>query len=238
MVVDARLPPRCLVTGEVVDRQGTVAASVWRELRFISEPVCSCCGIPFDFEVDPGACCTDCLTQPPYFSSARAAMVYDESSRAMILKFKHGDQTHAALAFVPWLRRAGADMLEKADYIVPVPLHRFRFLQRRYNQAALIGQALAKECGVVHLPLALQRIKATSSQGHMGYKARRKNVKGAFRAHPRAVAALRGKTVVLVDDVYTTGATAGECAKALLGAGVKAVHVLAVARVVRDVPSS
>src|SRR5690554_5087129 len=142
--VDAILPPRCLVTGDVVDRQGMVAPQVWRGLRFISEPLCKCCGFPFEFAVEGEALCANCLTRPPVFASARAPLVYDDVSREMILKFKHADQTHAVHAFLPWLRRAGAEMLERADVLVPVPLHRFRLLQRRYNQAALIAQALSK----------------------------------------------------------------------------------------------
>ncbi|MCB9996448.1 MAG: ComF family protein [Rhodospirillales bacterium] len=232
-VVDAILPPRCLVTGDIVDRQGTVSPAAWRDLRFIAAPLCACCGIPFEFEVSGESRCAKCLSDPPPYQSARAALVYDEASRGMILKFKHGDQTHAALAFVPWLQRAGADMLAQADVIVPVPLHRFRLIQRRYNQAALIGQALSRASGIPDLPLALQRVKATRSQGHMGYKARKKNVKGAFRMAPRFAEEIKGKTVILIDDVYTTGATAGECAKALLAGGASAVHILAVARVVK-----
>lgn len=233
MAVDAVLPPRCLVTGDPVDRQGAVSPQVWRGLRFISAPYCRCCGFPFEFAVEGAALCAHCLASPPVFASARAPLVYDEGSREIVLKFKHADQTHAVHAFLPWLKRAGAEMLEKADVIVPVPLHRFRLLQRRYNQAALIAQALARDCGLPYRPLALMRCRPTPSQGHLGYKERQKNVKGAFQVPPGQVEALAGKTVILVDDVFTTGATARECTKALLAAGAREVHVLAVARVVR-----
>ena len=232
--VDAILPPRCVVTGAVVDRPGMVDPAVWRELRFIGDPLCDCCGFPFDFAVAAeGALCAACLADRPVYASARAALVYDDASRGLILKFKHADQTHAVHAFLPWLKRAGAGMLEDADFAVPVPLHRFRLLQRRYNQAALIAQALAKECSLAYLPDSLQRHKATPSQGYLGYKERQKNVKNAFTVPDRYQLLLKGKTILLVDDVYTTGATAKECAKALLKAGAGKVHILAVARVVR-----
>lgn len=233
--VDVVLPPRCVVTGEIVDRQGMIAPQVWAGLNFISDPVCGCCGFPFEFEVDKESLCARCLAERPVFASARAALVYDDQSRSLLLRFKHGDQTHTVATFLPWLKRAGAGILEQADVLVPVPLHRFRLLQRRYNQAALIASALAKDCGLPWLPLALRRDRSTPSQGHLGFRERQKNVKGAFSVHPRSLPHVQGKTIVLVDDVFTTGSTASECAKVLLKAGAKDVHVLAVARVVRSV---
>ena len=235
--LDFVLPPRCVMTGEIVDRQGMIDPKIWRDLHFISDPVCACCGFPFEFEVaegdETGLLCGNCLVKRPVYASARAALVYDNISRGMILKFKHADQTHVVHAFVPWLRRVGADMLGKADYLVPVPLHRFRLIQRRYNQAALIAQALGRECGIPYLPDLLKRYKSTKSQGYLGYKERQQNVKNVFTIAPRHETVFAGKTIILIDDVYTTGATVKECAKALLKAGSKEVHVLAVARVVR-----
>jgi len=228
-IIDAILPPRCIVTGDIVDAQGMVAPQVWRDLSFIGDPVCDCCGFPFPFGAETGSLCAHCLADRPVFASARAALVYDDASRGMILKFKHGDQTHAVQSFLPWLKRAGAGMLTRADVIVPVPLHRFRLLQRRYNQAALIAQALSKSCGLPYLPAGLRRTRATPTQGHLGYREREKNVRGAFIV----TADVKDKTVILVDDVYTTGATVKECTQALLKAGAKEVHVLAVARVVK-----
>ncbi len=231
--VDAVLPPRCVVTGGVVDRQGMIDPQVWRDLSFISDPVCDCCGFPFEFDVGPGSLCVSCLSSRPVYASARAALVYNDLSRNLILRFKYADQTHAAHAFIPWLKRVGGDMLGRADYIVPVPLHSFRLLRRRYNQAALIAQTLGKSCELPYLPQALKRQRPTPSQGKMDYKDRQKNVRNAFSVLPRYESCLQGKTIVLVDDVYTTGATVKECTKALLKAGAKEVHVLAVVRVVR-----
>lgn len=233
--VDAVLPPRCAVSGAIVDHPGMIAPSVWRGLRFIGDPLCPRCGVPFDFSVaDAGEMvCTRCLTDPPAYASARAALTYDDASRPLILRFKHGDQIQAVHSFVPWLRRAGEGILEKADFLVPVPLHRWRLLRRRYNQAAIIAYALSKDCGVPCLPDALLRRRPTPVQGHLGHAERQKNVKGAFAVNPRHKGLLQGKTIVLIDDVLTTGATVGECTKALLAAGSKEVHVLAIARVVR-----
>jgi ComF family protein len=231
--LDAVLPPRCVITGDPVERQGMLSSPAWLALDFIAEPFCSLCGLPFDFEADPGALCVSCLDDRPHFSTARAALKYNESSRDLVLGFKHGDKTHAVLAFVPWLRRAGAEILGRADYIVPVPLHYRRQVARRYNQSMLIARALGNAAGVKILPDALKRVRPTPPQGHLNAAERARNVRGAFAFNIRHAEALKGKTVLLVDDVYTTGATANECAQALLKGGAGRVDVLTLARVVR-----
>ncbi|MFP5468404.1 MAG: ComF family protein [Alphaproteobacteria bacterium] len=126
MLADALLPPRCLATGEVVDRQGQLSAGAWSAINFITQPLCQCCGLPFAFgsEEDAELSCGACLAEPPDYDRARAVIQYDDASRAMILAFKHGDRMEGAPAFAAWMARAGADLLDDADLIVPVPLHR------------------------------------------------------------------------------------------------------------------
>jgi len=232
-LVDLILPPRCLVSGGIVDSPGKIAPQAWATLRFIGAPYCEVCGYPFDFEVEKEALCAACLRERPLYASARTALIYDDASRGVILKFKHGDRTDGAQTLAAWLARAGAAQLAAAAVILPVPLHRWRLLRRRYNQAALLAQALAKSSGRACMVDALVRRRATAIQGHKGFRERHRNVKNAFAVHPKRLAGLQGKTVVLVDDVYTSGATIKECTKALLDAGVAAVHVLTVARVVK-----
>lgn len=234
--IDTILPPRCVVSGEIVDYQGMVAPKVWGSLDFIANPLCRCCGMPFDFESEIAADeihCASCIREKPEFSTARAVLIYNDASRSALLSFKHGDQTHMVPAFVPWLKKAGAEMLEDADYILPVPLHTTRLITRRYNQAALIASALAKEVGIKYLPDGLKRVRATPSQGHKRAKDRFENVKRAFAVGKRHAARLDGKKIILVDDVFTTGATVRECTKILLKAGAREVHVLTIARVLR-----
>lgn len=233
-LVDTILPPRCIVSGEIVDKQGMIAPSAWIELGFISRPQCECCGVPFDYALEGGAFCTQCLDHPPKFKSARAALKYDDASRKMILGFKHGDKTYAAKAFVPWLKNAGAQMFGGADFFIPVPLHPHRLLSRRYNQAALMAFALSKETKITCLPMGLQRIRATPPQGHKTIAERRKNVKKAFSVPKSIVPKIKGKKIILVDDVFTTGATVNECTRALLSSGAAEVHVLTLARVVKE----
>ena len=232
--VDTVLPPRCIITGEIVDRQGMISPQAWARLNFIASPQCTRCGIPFDFEAFEGMACNSCLERPPPFETARAALKYDEASRYMILGFKHADQTHAVLAFVPWLEKAGAQMLKTADYLMPVPLHRWRLLSRRYNQAALIAQALSRQVDVPVLVDGLMRVRATEVQGYKKAAERHRNVKSAFALNPKYTEHVRGRSIVLIDDVYTTGATVKECTKTLLSAGAGRVDILTLARVVRD----
>lgn len=232
--VDLVLPPRCAVTGQVVDRPGVLAPEAWGALRFIGEPYCARCGYPFDFEGAGGdALCAACLEREPPYASARAALVYDDASKGMILKFKHADGTHNVCGFALWMARAGGVQLLEADLLAPVPLHRWRLLRRRYNQAALLASALGKQAGKPCAPDLLMRRRATDIQGFKGYRERHRNVRSAFAVNPRRAAMIAGKSVVLVDDVYTSGATVKECAKELLQAGAREVHVLTIARVVR-----
>ncbi len=235
--VDIVLPPRCVVTGDMVERQGMMAPQAWAALDFIAAPFCGSCGIAFEFEVEDKTLCAECLVDMPPYKTARAALKYNDRSRDLILGFKHADKIHAVKAFIPWLKLAGEGMLGQADYLVPVPLHRWRLLSRRYNQAAVIAYALAKNTGLECLPDALARTRATTSQGHLTIKERQKNVRRAFAFNPRYQDQLKGKTIVLIDDVYTTGSTVRECTKVLLKAGAKAVHVLTLARVVKPYES-
>ena len=235
-LINTILPPRCPFTGQIVDSQGTVSPEAWGGLSFITEPFCFACGFPFEFAVPKGGgenLCASCLADRPEFHKARAALVYNDASRDFILGFKHGDQTHAVVAMVPWLKNAGMGFWGNMDIILPVPLHRWRLLRRRYNQAALMGRAIAKATDGCFLADGLLRTRATQTQGHLNATARRKNVKSAFRVHPKRQERIKGKRVLLIDDVYTTGSTVRECAKVLIAAGAAEVSVLTLARVVR-----
>jgi ComF family protein len=230
--LDLALPPRCIGCGERVDRTGLACAACWSKLTFIAPPFCDCCGAPFDFGIEGVHRCAACYAAPPSYDRARAAVIYDEGSRGLILGFKHGDRLHAAPAFGAWIARAGAELLADADLIVPVPLHRWRLLRRRYNQAALIAEHAGRHAGVTHLPDLLERHRATPSQGDMGPAARARNVAGAFRLNPRHADRIKGSRIVLVDDVLTTGATIGACARVLRRGGAARIDVLTLARVV------
>ncbi len=229
--VDAVLPPRCVMTGNVVPVQGMLAPKAWAELDFIADPFCAACGFPFDFATEKESLCGTCLADRPPFETARSAVKYNDASRSLILGFKHGDKTHAVTAFMPWLKRAGADVLAQADFLVPVPLHKRRLISRRYNQAAIIAFMLGKETNISVVPDMLTRTRHTPSQGHLKAKERFQNVKKAFSFNSKYQ--VKGKTIILIDDVYTTGATVQECTDVLLKNGAAKVHVLTLARVVK-----
>jgi ComF family protein len=160
-------------------------------------------------------------------------MIYNDGSRRLVLAFKHADRIDAAPAWGEWLARAGADLLADADFLVPVPLHHRRLISRRYNQAALMAQALGRTSGLPVVVDALRRVRATPSQGRMNRSQRERNVAGAFAVRASRQESIRDARIVLVDDVITTGATLTACIRPLLHAGAANVDVLTLARVTR-----
>jgi ComF family protein len=228
--LDLILPPQALDGGARPLATG-LSAGTWGRIRFLEDPVCDGCGAPFEYGLGEGARCPACESRPRAFARARAACLYDDTSRELILQLKHADRPELAGLFAAWLSRAAAELLAEADLIAPVPLHPLRLLSRRYNQAAEIARPLAKRTGVAYAPGLLRRKRATPTQAGRSGRGRRLNVRGAIEAVPFQPARLAGKRVLLVDDVLTTGATAEACAKALLGAGAAAVDVATVARV-------
>ena len=235
-MLDALLPPACLTCEEPVGAQGGQCPACFSRLAFVSAPLCDRCGVPFPHEGAgiPHAetlWCEACIAAPPAFSSARAALRYDEGAKALILPFKHRDRTELAKPLARHMARAGAELLRAADLLVPVPLHRWRLFHRRHNQAALLARELARISGKPHAPMLLRRVRATAPLGELGAYEREAALSGAFALAPGAARQLKGQRVLLVDDVLTSGATADACALLLLAAGAKLVCVLAAARV-------
>jgi ComF family protein len=225
------LPPRCLLCGEIVGEPEALCGRCWAGITFFAPPWCAKCGLPFAYPMDEGAVCGACARDRQVWDRARAVLRYDKRSRQLVIALKHADRTHMAGAFGRWMRRAGGEVLDGADLLLPVPLHWTRLFQRRYNQAALLAQAIHKAGGP---PVALDwlvRRRRTPSQGHLGPLARERNVRSAFVL--RKGCPVAGRRVVIVDDVMTTGATAAECARVLRRAGARSVGVLTLARAVR-----
>lgn len=232
-LLDLLLPPQCVTCDAPVDSPGLLCADCFRRTGFITEPFCARCGVPFGSVAQGGrdGLCPGCRDAPPVFHRARAALRYDAQGRSLILPFKHADRTELGAVLVPHMARAGAALLREADVLVPVPLHRWRLLRRRYNQAALLARAVGKIAGRPCLPDALLRQRSTASLGEKSAAERAAEVAGAFAVRASRAAQLTGKRVLLVDDVMTSGATANACTTVLLEAGATAVDVLAAARV-------
>ncbi|WP_420346474.1 double zinc ribbon domain-containing protein [Pelagibius sp.] len=232
--MDLLLPPRCLSCGALVSAQGALCVPCWSAMTFVGDPQCGCCGLPFDHDPGGEMLCGACLREAPPFDRARAVLRYDDASRRLVLGFKHADRTEAAATFAGWMARAAPQLLADCAVIAPVPLHWRRLFGRRYNQSALLSQALAAQSGRPGLPDLLVRLRATPSQGRLSATQRRQNVAGAFAVRPGRAALLRGRRLLLVDDVMTTGATVAACARAARAAGAEAVDVVVLARALRD----
>jgi ComF family protein len=232
--VDFALPPRCPACGTILADPHRFCLACWRSLAFLGEPCCVRCGLPFEYGGEGDAECGRCIAEPPPFDRLRAAVAYGEVARAVALKLKHGGrpgvaETLAALMLRHLDARTGA-------VLVPVPLHRWRVWRRGYNQAALIAAALSRRSGLDAAHDVLRRTRATPMLRGLGRRERALAVRGAFKVGGEGKARLRGRRIVLVDDVYTSGATAAACARALKRAGAASVDVLCWARVVRTGP--
>ncbi|MEO1471931.1 MAG: ComF family protein [Pseudomonadota bacterium] len=228
-------PPQCPACGAETLSTYALCPACFADCRFVTGPVCSRCGRP-EPSLPAGAgvadlTCTACLADPPAFEAARAATLYAGAARRLVLALKHGDRLDTVPMLADWLVRAAGPHLDRADAIVPVPLHWRRRLSRRFNQSAELARALARRSGqprVFH-PGALVRARATPSQGGRDGPARRANLEGAI--HPRRAGALDGRSVLLVDDVMTSGATLDATARAARAAGATAVYAVVIALV-------
>lgn len=229
-IVDFALPPRCPGCGAITPDQHSFCLDCWSSLHFLGEPCCSTCGLPFEYDSGP-AQCAGCIADPPRFDRARAAVAYGEVPRKVALKLKYGGRPGVAETMGRLMER---HLERDADALLaPVPLHRWRIWKRGYNQAALIAQSLAKRSGIPAELALIERTKATPPLKGMGKRERALAVRGAFRVPERRRAALAGRAVILVDDVFTSGATANACARVLKKAGAREVRLLCWARVVR-----
>jgi len=226
-IIDYALPPRCPGCGAVTPSDYQFCGTCWQSIEFLGEPGCALCRIPVAAE---GMICGPCLANPPRHDGVRAVMAYGDVARRVVLRLKYSRRIGNARTMAVLM--AHQCVANQDALLIPVPLHRWRLWSRGYNQAALISAHLARLTGTPMVVDGLLRVRATRSLAGLGRKARAKEVKAAFRVNPRHRAALKARHILLVDDVYTSGATANACARALKSAGARRVEILCWARVV------
>jgi ComF family protein len=226
-MLDFALPPRCAGCGTIVDEVHSFCPDCWKQVHFLGETGCATCGLPL--EATEAETCAVCLARPPRIARTRAAVAYDELSRSLAIRLKYGRKVAIARTMARYMAPlidGGGDAI-----LVPVPLHRTRIWQRGFNQSALVARELSRRLKVPADPLALRRLRRTPPLKGMSPLQRRKTVAGAFGIADKS--AVKGRTVILVDDVLTTGSTAEACARTLQRAGAARVELVTWARVVK-----
>ena len=227
-------PQRSIISGERHSGDGVLTAEDFAQITFLNGAGCRSCGVPLEIDLGEDSQCGACAAKAPKWDQARAAIAYDAVSRQAILELKHAGRRDGLSAMSNWMALAGRDILPETDWLVPVPLHYQRLAARGFNQAAWLAQGVARKTGTLALVDALSRKRNTPSQGGLTARQRRRNVAGAFEVRKSRTNRIKGSTVTLVDDVFTTGSTLAACTKALKKAGASRVNVLVLARVVRE----
>jgi ComF family protein len=232
---DLLVPPICVACRMPVATHNALCSRCWGGVDFIQSPVCARLGIPLPYDAGPGALSARALMSPPAYDRARAVARHAGVMRDLVHRLKYGDQHHGLRLFGRLLAMAGKELLADADILVPVPLARFRLWRRGFNQAALIAAALSRESGIRTDPLLVRRTRATTSQVGLTLDARRRNVQGAFAVSQSRTGGIRGRNLVVIDDVVTTGSTVEAVTRALKRAGAARVDVLALTLVTDDI---
>ncbi|PPQ36413.1 comF family protein [Rhodoblastus acidophilus] len=239
LALDLLYPPACLACRRAIAAHGGLCADCWRAVRFIERPYCERLGAPFEasFGAEDGerAISPEAQADPPVFARLRAVACFDEGPvRTLVHRLKYGDRLELAGPMGRWMARAGAELLDEADLLIPVPLHASRLAHRRFNQSVLLAREISRCSGVPLRTGLLMRVKPTPPQVGLSRRLRALNMQGAFAAPPDKKGELAHRRLVLVDDVATSGSTLNAAARALLRAGAERVDALAFARVVTE----
>lgn len=229
-------PPQCISCGGLVDSEGALCSSCWRETRFILGTICDSCGVPLMGGSEPNEVlhCDGCRAHPPQWNRGRAAILYKDVGRKLVLGLKHGDRQDYAKPAATWMARVADEIVEEDTIVAPIPLHWSRFLKRRYNQSSLLSREIAHQLGLEHCSDLLKRVRRTVSLEGLGPKERAATVDTAIAVNPTKRHLIQDRPVLLVDDVLTTGATFNAAAKVCFASRACEVNVITLARVAQD----
>jgi ComF family protein len=232
IALDTALPPLCASCRAPLADTGGLCPDCWTKVSFLAPPWCDRLGLPFPYDPGPGVLSMEAIADPPAYGRARAAVRFDDVARGLVHHLKYGDRLDLATTMGGWMARAGRELIDQADALVPVPLHWRRLWGRRFNQAAVLAHAIAVTRPLPVLCEVLKRSRPTPQQVGLSRSERAGNVQGAFVVTNDGKAAIAGKRILLIDDVLTSGATVEACARSLLRSGAGNVDVLVFARVV------
>jgi ComF family protein len=231
---DLLLPSSCMTCQKPIGSDHALCVSCWQQLTFLEKPWCARLGTPFAYDLGPEALSAQAIANPPVFNRLRSAVSHDDIARKLVHRFKYGDQTELAELMARWMIRAGQELLQEGAIVIPIPLHRWRLWQRRYNQSSLLALHIGAITGHDVLMEGLVRHKKTKQQVGLNARQREQNLSGAFTVPASVRPLIKDRAIVLIDDVYTTGATVHAATRALLRHKVQSVDVLTFSRAMAD----
>ncbi|MFY0595067.1 MAG: ComF family protein [Cognatishimia sp.] len=227
-------PPRCIGCGDLVEIDFQLCGRCWSDTPFIRGVICDVCGAPLPGEeTGQTEICDDCMRTPRPWEQGRAVLVYEDKARQMVMRLKHGDRHDVVHPAGRWMAKAARVLIQSDTIVCPIPLHWGRFLRRRYNQSALLADAMARQLNLRHIPDLLLRCRATVSMEGMSKAERFANLDDSIIANPKFVDHIQGADILLVDDVMTSGATFAAASEACLATGADQVNVISLARVAK-----
>lgn len=229
--LDILYPPKCLGCYTLVENQESLCSDCWKKINFIQNPQCKICGYPFHYQKEENFLCVPCIRKEPSYDKARAVFIYDENSSYLIKNFKYNDNLVGCNLYARWLANIGKDILPNS-ILIPIPLHPVRLFIRKYNQAALIANTLGRIKNLPVLTDGLIRNRYIKPQYTLNNKQRFLNVKGVFNFNKKYNSLIKGKNIILIDDVMTTGATVEECSKVLKKETSAKIFVLTLAKTI------